>query len=136
MYDRVSIRVVFATFAVALVLCGTTWADVACCTAPDNGQGSAEVPTVGCVYESHELSPVIDVPGALRVDGTIRLGSFFDITYSIDPATGGHIAVGAFDVHLFLKPDPADESVQPVGPVRASFEVASGPRSPGVPVQT
>ncbi len=134
MYDRVSIRVVFATFAVALVLYGTTWADVVCCTAPDNGQGSAEVPTVGCDYESHELSPIIDVPGAVRLDGTFRVDSFFDITYAIDPATGGHTAAG----RAYVLPHVLESSgnLRALGTIPVSFEVASGPRSPGQPVQS
>jgi len=113
---------------------GTSWTP---CTVPDNGFGTADIPPVGCDYESpEEVWMIIDglPPGTTcELDGPI--GNFFNITRFPGGSLGGEVQVyeAQLDVDVTGTGDLAGFNRHLVIPI--SIESHSAPRTPGDPIQ-
>ncbi len=107
------------------------------CVAPNNGQGTATMPAIGCKYhgptEYHRLKHQLS--GQALADLEADHSGFLNIAVSSGGTHGGQIE--AFDSHARIK-------ITGVGPLEGytrvitvplAAETHTGPRNPGEPVQ-
>ncbi len=109
-----------------------------CCTVPDNGSGTANLPPDGCTYASYtDTYHIIDglPPGTtIEIEGVIR--NFINVVRTGGGTLGGEIQQfeATFDAPLYGTGSLAGYNRTLSIPMVC--EVHTGPRNPGDPVQT
>lgn len=96
------LRIIIALSALAMVASSPAVADTpVACIVPDNGFGTANLPPLGCGYDSLSPMQIIDglAPGTtVRCDA--RIDSFFDIFYAVGGPLGGGVEQFHAPLHL------------------------------------
>ena len=106
------------------------------CVLPDNGSGGVDLPGDCPISSESDLQIVDGLPAGTTINGRFIIDSFFDIDYEVGGNLGGEIITGTatFVVELDGSGELTDFSRVITGPM--SFEIHTGPRIPGDPVQS
>ncbi len=80
-------------FLTLLMIVGIAWSDMPCCTVPDNGQGTADLPPVGCSYGNpDQRKHIIDgLPPGTTIEIAETLLNFSNIVRLPGGTLGGEI---------------------------------------------
>ena len=108
------------------------------CVIPDNGTGTADLPPLGCQYQSlDDVWYIIDglLPGdTIEIDAII--GNFFNITETPGGTLGGDVQIYDAIMELTMTGTGLLTGFNRNIDMQVAVETHSGPRTPGDPVQT
>ncbi|MBN1788537.1 MAG: hypothetical protein JW806_09125 [Sedimentisphaerales bacterium] len=123
--------------AAIFIFASTTFADD-CCTQPDNGSGTVDLPPVGCDYTSpDEVWMIIDgLPPGTTIEGLGTHTNFGNIIRMPGGILGGEMEMFTSTLQLSLHGTGDLLGFQRNINIEIDCEVHTGPRNPGDPVQT
>ncbi|MBN1457751.1 MAG: hypothetical protein JW912_07865, partial [Sedimentisphaerales bacterium] len=135
MRTQIVIPIAIATIIVLLPV--TVFGE--CCTQPDNGTGTVDLPPEGCAYVSaagDNWEMIDGLPPGTTIEGPGTHGEFFNVVRTPGGTLGGEIETFNSTLMLELYGTGELDGFHRTIFMEVACEVHTGPRNPGDPVQT